>query len=164
MSSGRRIVDRNDLSSVLSRQANPFDHLKSPADVYDLQISDHLGFHPRVNIGIFYVRSSNASQQFFTFITKIWLRYGKGGFLSDQRMMDALLKNFDRLDRTYSKVIEPVPSLNWTTHAFGMRFLHLKTDGNAFLLFDKAESLGIRSRKYYGDQNTKYFTVTVLDK
>ena len=140
------------------------DHLKSPADVYDLQISDHFGSHPRVNIGVFFVRSSDASRAFLTHVADFWLRYGKGAYLSDQRVMDALLKNYDRLDRTYSKVVKSAPSLNWTTHAFGMHFSHLMTDGSAFILFNQAANIGIRSKKFYGDVNSKFFTVTVLDK
>jgi hypothetical protein len=35
------------------------------------------------------------------------------------------------------------------------------TDGSAFALFDRAENLGIRSKKYYGNENSKYFTVTI---
>lgn len=147
-----------------SRRANPFNHLKSPADVYDLQISDHFGSHPRVNIGIFYVRASNASRAFTTYVAEFWLRYGKGAYLSDQRVMDALLKNYDRIDKTYSKTIEPAPPLNWTTHAFGMHFSHMMTDGSAFILFNQAAKLGTRSKKFYGNANTKYFTAHVPTK
>ena len=139
------------------------DHLKKPVDTYDLQISDHFGTHPRVNIGLFYVRSTNASREFFTHAAEFWLRYGKGGFLSDQRALDALLKNYDRLDQTYLKAMPPVPSLNWTTHAFGTQFSHLMTDGSAFILFNQAAQRRIRSKKYHGDANSKYFTVTVAD-
>jgi hypothetical protein len=143
------------------RRANPLHHLKQPIDSYDLQISDHFGSHPRVNIGLFYVRSTNASIEFFSYVAEFWLRYGKGGYLSDQRVLDALLKNYDRIDKTYLKAVKPVPSLNWTTHAFGNHFSHLMTDGSAFALFDIAEKLGIRSKKYYGNENSKYFTVTI---
>ncbi|CAF1477378.1 unnamed protein product [Adineta steineri] len=139
----------------------PLDHLKQPINAYDLQISDHFGSHPRVNIGIFFVRSTNTSIEFFSFVADFWLRYGKGGFLSDQRVLDAFLKNYDRLDKTYLKAIKTIPTVYWAPHAFGFRFSHMMTDGNAFELFDRAEKLGIRSQKYYGDQNAKYFTVTI---
>ncbi|CAF3789498.1 unnamed protein product [Adineta steineri] len=142
-------------------RANPLDHLKQPIDAYDLQISDHFGAHPRVNIGIFFVQSTNKSIEFMSYAADFWLRYGKGAYLSDQRVLDALLKNYDYIDKTYLKVLKPIPSLNWTKHVFGSHFSHLMTDGSAFTLFDRAEQLGIRSKKYYGDQNTKYFTVTV---
>jgi hypothetical protein len=130
-------------------------------DTYDLQISDHFGSHPRVNIGLFYVRATNASIAFFTYVAEFWLRHGKGSFLSDQRTLDALLKNYDHLDRTYLRAVPPTPSLNWTTHAFGFHFSHLMTDGSAFILFNRAAKLEIRSKKYHGNENSKYFTVTV---
>jgi hypothetical protein len=117
-----------------------------------------------VNIGLFFVRSTNASIEFFSHVAEFWLRYGKGGYLSDQRVLDALLKNYDRLDKIYLKAIKPVPSLNWTTHVFGGHFSHLMTDGSAFILFNQAAKIGIRSKKYYGDVNTKYFTVTVSNR
>ena len=143
------------------RRASPLDHLKAPMDTYDLQISDHFGSHPRVNIGLFYVRSSNASINFFSFVAEFWLRFGKGAFVSDQRALDALLNNYDRLDPTYLRAVPSSPSLNWTTHAFGGHFSHMMTDGSAFLLFDRATQMDARSRKFYGDVKTKYFTVTV---
>ncbi len=146
---------------IFVRRANPLDHLKQPVETYDLQISDHFGSHPRVNIGLFFVRSSNESIEFFSYVAEFWLRYGKGAYLSDQRVLDALLKNYDRLDQTYLKAVKPVPSLNWTTHVFGGHFSHFMTDGSAFILFDQAAKLGMRSKKYHGDVNTKYFTVTV---
>jgi hypothetical protein len=71
------------------------------------------------------------------------------------------LKNYDRLDKTYLRAVKEVPPLNWTTHIFGGHFSHLMTDGSAFILFNQAAKLGIRSKKYYGDVNSKYFTVTV---
>ncbi|CAF3342877.1 unnamed protein product [Rotaria socialis] len=142
-------------------RANPLEHLKKPIDIYDLQISDHFGSHPRVNIGLFFVRSTNSSIEFFSYAATFWLNYGKGAYLSDQRVLDALLKNYDRLDRTYLKAVKPFPSLNWTTHAFGNHFSHLMTDGNAFILFNQAAKLGIRSKKYHGSVNGKFFTVTV---
>lgn len=57
--------------------------------------------------------------------------------------------------------MKPSPSINWTTHIFDTQFSHLMTDGSAFILFNQAAKLGIRSRKYYGNENTKYFTVTI---
>ena len=135
--------------------------LKKPLENFDLQISDHFGSHPRVNIGIFYVHSSNASIQFFSYVSEFWLRFGKGGFLADQRALDALLKNYDRIDKTYLRAVPPVPSINWTTHAFGNYFSHMMTDGSAFFLFNQAAKLGFRSKKFYGDNRTKYFTVDV---
>ena len=147
----------------LFRRANPLDHLKKPSDIYDLQICDHFGSHPRVNIGLFYVRSTNASIRFFSYVADFWLSYGKGAFLSDQRVLDALLKNYDRLDGTYLKVLKPIPSLNWTMHVFESHFSHFMTDGNAFLLFDQAAKLGLRSKKYHGNVNGKFFTVSVSD-
>ncbi|CAF0848603.1 unnamed protein product [Adineta ricciae] len=142
-------------------RASPFDHLKQPYETYDLQISDHFGSHPRVNIGIFFVRSSNRSIEFFTYVADFWVRFGKGGYLSDQRVLDALLKNYDRLDQTYLKAIKPVPSVQWTPHVFHNHFSHLMTDGSAFVLFDRAEQLGIRAKKFYGNSTDKYFTVTI---
>ena len=147
----------------VSRRANPFDHLKTPIDNYDLQISGHFGAHPRVNIGLFYVQSSNASINFFSFVAEFWLRFGKGAFVSDQRVLDALLSNYDRLDPTYRRMVPTVPSLNWTEHVFGGHFSHMMTDGSAFLLFDRASEIGARSKKFYGDVKTKYFTVTVAN-
>ncbi|CAF4070959.1 unnamed protein product, partial [Rotaria sordida] len=142
-------------------RANPLDHLKKPIDIYDLQISDHFGSHPRVNIGLFFVQSTTASIEFFSYVTEFWLRYGKGAYLSDQRVLDALLKNYDRLDKIYLKAIKSAPSLNWTTHVFGNHFSHLMTDGSAFILFNQAAKLGIRSKMYHGNANAKYFTVTI---
>lgn len=135
--------------------------MKKPIDIYDLQISDHFGSHPRINIGLFFVRSTNASIEFFSYVAKFWLNYGKGGYLSDQRTLDALLKNYDRLDKTYLKAVKAVPSLNWTTHAFGNHFSHFMTDGSAFILFNQAAKLGTRSKKYHGSANAKLFTVTI---
>jgi hypothetical protein len=146
------------------RKANPLEYLKKPVDAYDLQICDHFGSHPRVNIGLFFVRSSNASIKFFSHVAEFWLRYGKGAYLSDQRVLDALLKNYDRLDKTYLRAIKSTPPLNWTMHVFETQFSHLMTDGSAFILFNQAAKLGIRSKKYYGDANTKYFTVKVSNK
>jgi hypothetical protein len=103
-------------------------------------------------------RATNAS---FTYVAQFWLQYGKGSFLSDQRTLDALLKNSDRLDRTYLRAVPPTPSLNWTTHAFGFHFSHLMTDGSAFRLFNQVTKLEIRSKKYHGNENSKYFTVKV---
>ncbi|CAF1122243.1 unnamed protein product, partial [Rotaria sordida] len=142
-------------------RANPLDHLKKPIDIYDLQISDHFGSHPRVNVGLFFVQSTTASIEFFSYVTEFWLRYGKGAYLSDQRVLDALLKNYDRLDKIYLKAIKSAPSLNWTTHVFGNHFSHLMTDGSAFILFNQAAKLGIRSKMYHGNANAKYFTVTI---
>ncbi|CAF2942857.1 unnamed protein product [Rotaria sp. Silwood2] len=142
-------------------RANPLNNLKQPIDIYDLQISDHFGSHPRINIGLFFVRSTKASIEFFSYVAEFWLRYGKGAYLSDQRVLDALLKNYDRLDTTYLKAVKPAPSLNWTTHVFGSHFSHLMTDGSAFILFNQAAKLGIRSKKYHGDANEKYFTITI---
>jgi len=148
---------------LYSRRACPLDHLKKPMEAYDLQISDHFGSHPRVNIGLFFVRSTQASIEFFAYVSEFWIRYGKGAYLSDQRVLDALLKNYDRLDRTYLKAVKPVPSMNWTTHAFDGYFSHFMTDGSAFFLFDRASQIGMRSKKFHGDAQTKFFTVTVSD-
>jgi hypothetical protein len=147
------------------RRANPFNNLKQPYDTYDLQISHHYGAHPRVNIGVFFVRSTNSSKLFFSYVAEFWLRYGKGGFLSDQRVLDALLKNYDRLEPTYIKAMKPLScsSLNWTTHDFSNQFSHLMTDGSAFILFNQAAKVKLRSKKYYGDAKKKYFTVTVTN-
>jgi hypothetical protein len=38
------------------------------------------------------------------------------------------------------------------------------TDGSAFILFNQAAKVGIRSKRFYGDANAKYFTVTVSNK
>jgi hypothetical protein len=159
---GRNLIERKERFSFF-RRANPLANLKTTLVPYDLQISDHFGSHPRVNIGLFFVRSSNSSREFFTHVAEFWLRYGKGGYLSDQRVLDALLKNYDRIDKTYLRAMQPVPSLNWTTHGFGLQFSHMMTDGSAFILFNQAAKLGIRSKKYYGDVNSKYFTVTVAN-
>lgn len=137
--------------------------MKTPVESYDLQISDHFGSHPRVNIGIFFVRSSNASIEFFSYVSEFWVRFGKGGYLSDQRALDALLKNYDRLDKTYLRAVGPIPHLNWTTHAFGNLFSHLMTDGSAFILFSQAAKASLRSRKFYGNINTKYVTTTIAN-
>ncbi|CAF1251002.1 unnamed protein product [Rotaria sp. Silwood1] len=144
-------------------RTNPFDYLKKPSDIYDLQISHHYGAHPRVNIGVFFVQSTNASIVFFSHIAEFWVRYGKGGFLSDQRVLDALLNNYDRLEKTYLKAMKPMPSLTlkWTTHDFGNQYSHLMTDGSAFVLFRQAAKLGKRSKKFYGDLKPNFFTVTV---
>jgi hypothetical protein len=146
---------------MFSRKTSPLANLKHPLENYDLQISDHFGAHPRVNIGLFFVQSSNASKAFFTHAAKFWLRFGKGGYLSDQRALDALLKNYDRLDKTYLRAIKSTPTMNWTTSAFGLQFSHMMTDGSAFILFNQAAKNGIRSKKYYGDAKSKFFTVTV---
>jgi hypothetical protein len=143
---------------------NPLHHLKQPYYVYDFQISHHYGSHPRVNIGLFFARSTEASISFFSHVAEFWLRYGKGGYLSDQRVLDALLNNYDQLDKTYLKAMKPLSlTLNWTTHDFGNHFSHLMTDGSAFILFNRAAQVGIRSKKYYGDPTKKFFTVTVTD-
>jgi len=145
------------------RRANPLEHLRQPVDMYDLQICDHFGSHPRVNIGLFFVRSSNASIEFFSHVAKFWLRYGKGSFLSDQRVLDALLNNYDRLDKIYLKAMKPAPPLNWTKHVFGTHFSHLMTDGSAFILFNQAAKLNLRSKKFYGDSTKKFFTINITD-
>jgi hypothetical protein len=143
---------------------NPLNYLKQPIDIYDLQISHHYGAHPRVNIGLFFARSTKASIEFFSYTAEFWLRYGKGGYLSDQRVLDALLNNYDRLDKTYLKAMKPLNlTLNWTSHGFGDHYGHLMTDGSAFILFDQAAKVGLRSKKFYGDQTKKYFTVNVTN-
>ena len=143
---------------------NPFDYLKQPSNSYDFQISHHYGSHPRVNIGIFYARTSKPSIAFFNHLAEFWLRYGKGGYLSDQRVLDALLKNYDRLDKTYLKAM---PSLtlnyNWTTHDFGNHFSHFMTDGSAFVLFRQAAKAGQRSKQFYGNPKGNFFTVTLTN-
>jgi hypothetical protein len=147
-----------------SRRMNPLNYLRSSLEPYDLQISHHYGAHPRVNIGLFFVRPSNLSISFFSHIAEFWVRYGKGGYLSDQRVLDALLNNYDRLDKTYLRAMKPSSSkFNWTTHDFGNHFSHLMTDGSAFILFNQAAKLGIRSKKFHGDPTKKYFTVHVTD-
>lgn len=139
-------------------------YLKQPVQSYDLQISHHYGSHPRVNIGLFFARSSNTSIAFFSFVAEFWLRYGKGGYLADQRVLDALLNNYDKLDSTYLRAMKPLPStFNWTTHDFGNHFSHLMTDGSAFILFSQAAKFGIRSKKFYGNLTTKFFTVTATN-
>ncbi len=147
------------------RYRNLLDYLKQPSDTYDLQISHHYGAHPRINIGLFYVRTSDASKSFFTYVAEFWLRYGKGGYLSDQRVLDALLNNYDRLEKTYLRAMKPVTplTLNWTRHDFGNHFSHFMTDGSAFILFNQAAKIGKRSRKYHGETKPKFFTVTVTD-
>ena len=139
-------------------------YLKDPVNVYDLQISHHYGAHPRVNIGLFYARSSPASITFFGHVAEFWLRYGKGGYLADQRVLDALLNNYDKIDKTYLNALKPLPlTLNWTTHGFGDHFGHLMTDGSAFVLFERAAKEGLRSTKFYGNQTKKYFTVNITN-
>lgn len=146
------------------RRLNPLDYLKKPDNVYDFQISHHYGAHPRVNIGLFFTRPTNASISFMSHVAEFWLRYGKGGYLSDQRVLDALLNNYDRLDKTYLKALKPLPlTLNWTTHDFGNHFSHMMTDGSAFILFNQAAKFGMRSKKYHGDAKRKFFTVNVTD-
>ncbi|CAF3114885.1 unnamed protein product [Rotaria sp. Silwood2] len=142
---------------------NPLDYLQQPLNTYDFEISHHYGAHPRINIGVFFVRSTNASILLFSHVAEFWLRYGKGGFLSDQRVLDALLNNYDRLDKTYLKAMKPMPILllNWTKHDFGNQFSHLMTDGSAFVLFNQAAKIGKRSKKFYGETKPKFFTVTV---
>ncbi|UJR29150.1 hypothetical protein I4U23_010364 [Adineta vaga] len=144
---------------------NLLDYLKPPIDTYDLQISHHYGAHPRVNIGLFYVRSSNLSIAFFSYAAEFWIRFGKGGYLSDQRALDALLNNYDQLEKTYLRALKPTSSitLNWTTHDFGNHFSHFMTDGSAFVLFDQAAKLGRRSKKFHGEIKPKFFTVIVAD-
>ncbi|CAF0960871.1 unnamed protein product [Adineta ricciae] len=142
---------------------NLLDYLKPPIDTYDLQISHHYGAHPRVNIGLFYVRCSNTSVAFFSYVAEFWIRYGKGGYLSDQRVLDALLNNYDRLDKTYLRAMKPKSplTLNWTTHDFGNHFSHFMTDGSAFVLFNQAAKIGRRSKLFHGEVKPKFFTVTV---
>ena len=143
---------------------NPLNYLKQPSDAYDLQISHHYGAHPRVNIGLFYARCTNASIAFFAHVAEFWLRYGKGGYLADQRVLDALLNNYDRLDKTYLKAMKPLSlTFNWTTNDFGNHFSHLMTDGSAFILFNQAAKVGLRSKKFYNGSNKKFFTVTVTN-
>jgi hypothetical protein len=151
------------IENIRPRKTNPLDHLKTPIENYDLQISDHFGSHPRVNIGIFFFRSSNASIEFTGYMNEFWLRFGKGGFLSDQRALDALLQNYDRIDKTYLQAIGPPPKLKWTTHAFDSQFSHTMTDGSAFILFKTAANTKLRSKRFYGDVNATYFTVTISD-
>ena len=140
------------------------DYLKQPADAYDFQISHHYGSHPRVNIGLFHARPTKALIEFFNFVSEFWLRYGKGGYLSDQRVLDALLNNYDRLDKTYMAAMKPLTlTFNWTTCDFGNHFGHLMTDGSAFILFSQAAKVNLRSKKYYGDSKSKFFTVTATN-
>lgn len=149
---------------MIIRRQNPLDYLKQPSHAYDFQISHHYGAHPRVNIGVFYSRSTKALIEFFDYVAEFWLRYGKGGYLSDQRVLDALLYNYDRLDKTYTNAMKPLPlAFNWTTHDFGNHYGHLMTDGSAFILFSQAAKVGLRSKKFYGDTKSKYFTVTVTN-
>ena len=147
------------------RDDNLLNYLKQPSAIYDLQISHHYGAHPRVNIGLFFVRSSKASIVFFSNVADFWMRYGKGGYLSDQRVLDALLKNYDRLDKTYLKAMGSLSlsSLNWTKHDFGNHFAHLMTDGSAFTLFNQVAKLGKRSKKFYGETKARFFTVTITN-
>ena len=134
--------------------------------MYDLQISDHRGSHLRINIGLFYVSPTRASAMFFAHVAQFWIRYGKGTFITDQRVLDAMLNNYDRLETVYKRVAGgmPAPPLNWTTHSFGNQVSHMMVDGGAFYLFDQAAQLGIRSKKFYGGQKSKYFTVTISEK
>jgi hypothetical protein len=134
--------------------------------MYDLQISDHSGSHPRINIGLFFVRSTRASSVFFAHIAKFWIRYGKGTFITDQRVLDAMLNNYDRLKPIYKRVTGgmPAPPLNWTAHFFGHHVSHMMVDGGAFYLFNQAARLGIRSKKFYGGLRPKYFTIIISDK
>ncbi len=146
------------------RKKNPLDYLKQPSDTYDFQISHHYGSHPRINIGLYFARPTNASILFFSHLAEFWIRYGKGGYLSDQRVLDALLNNYDRLDKTYLKALKPLPlTLNWTTNDFGNYFSHLMTDGSAFILFSQASKLGLRSKKFYGEPAKKFFTVNITN-
>ncbi len=146
------------------RRQDPLDYLKHPLDVYDFQISHHYGAHPRVNIGLFFVRSTKASILFFGHAAEFWMRYGKCGYLSDQRVLDALLNNYDKLDKTYLKAMKPLTlTFNWTTHDFGNHFSHLMTDGSAFMLFNQAAKHGLRSKKFYGDPTKKFFTVNITN-
>ncbi len=113
---------------------------------------------------MFFVRSTNASILFFTHLANFWLRYGKGSYLSDQRVFDALLNNYDRLDKTYLKAMKPLSlTLNWTTNDFGNQFAHFMTDGSAFVLFNQAAKVGMRSNKFHGEPTQKFFTVTVTN-
>lgn len=134
--------------------------------MYDLQISDHHGSHSRINIGLFFVRSTKAASVFFAHVAKFWIRYGKGTFITDQRILDAMLNNYDRLEPTYQRARGgmPVPSVNWTRHIFGHHVSHMMTDGGAFYLFNQAARLGIRSQKFYGGPKPKYFTIIISDK
>ncbi|CAF1192425.1 unnamed protein product [Adineta steineri] len=136
---------------------NPLNYLKQPTDIYDLQISHHHGSHPRVNIGLFYVRSSKASISFFSYVAEFWVRYGKGGYLSDQRVLDALLNNYDRIDKTYLKAMKPSTPLvlNWTKSDFGNHFSHFMTDGSAFVLFNKAAKFGKRSKSFMSAEHIR---------
>ena len=155
---------QNRILTLVNRRQNLLDHLKQPADAYDFQISHHFGNHPRVNIGLFYARSSPALIEFFNFVSEFWVRYGKGGFLADQRVLDALLYNYDRFDKTYTNAMKPLPlKFNWTTHDFGIHFGHTMTDGNAFTLFYKSAEDDVRSKRFYGDSKSKYFTVTATN-
>jgi hypothetical protein len=148
------------------RGANPFDQLKQPLDTYDFQISDHAGSHARVNIGIFFARPTKASTTFFAHVAQFWIRYGKGPRITDQRVLDAMLNNYDKLQPIYRRVSGgvPPPSLNWTTHSFGSQVSHMMVEGSAFYVFDQAARLDLRSKKFYGGLKAKYFTVTITDK
>ncbi|CAF1934082.1 unnamed protein product [Rotaria magnacalcarata] len=146
--------------------ANPFDQLKQPLNEYDLQISDHSGSHARINIGIFFARSTKASSIFFAHVAQFWIRYGKGTFITDQRVLDAMLNNYDRLKPIYQQASGKMlsPPLNWTTHFFGHQVSHMMVDGGAFYLFKQAAQLGMRSKKFYGGLKPKFFTVRITDK
>lgn len=152
-----------DEDCIDSRKLSPLDFLRNASLNYDLQISHHYGSHPRVNIGLFYVQSSRASIEFFAHLSEFWLRFGKSGYLSDQRVLDALLNNYDRLDQTYLQAMKFTPQrpLNWTTHDFGNQFSHLMTDGSAFTLFDQAARFSKRSKKFHGVVHPRFFTVPV---
>jgi hypothetical protein len=78
-------------------------------------------------------------------------------------LLDALLDNYDRLDSTYQRAMSAKPRspLRWTRHDFGNHFSHLMTDGDAFTLFDRAASLGKRSKRFYAEKNSMFFTVIV---
>lgn len=129
----------------------------------DLLISHHYGSHPRVNIGLFYIQSTPTAIEYFNHVAQFWLRYGKGGYLSDQRVLDALLNNYDRLDSTYLRAMKPLAplTLKWKTHDFGNQFSHMMTDGSAFILFQQAAKFSIRSKKFHGTNKSKFFTVMI---
>ena len=139
------------------------DYLRNASDGYDLQISHHYGSHPRVNIGLFYIQSTPTAIEYFNHAAQFWLRFGKGGYLSDQRVLDALLNNYDKLDSTYLRALKPLSplKLKWTTHDFGNHFSHMMTDGSAFILFQQAAKFDTRSMKFHGTNRSKFFTVTI---
>ncbi|CAF1603751.1 unnamed protein product, partial [Didymodactylos carnosus] len=151
-----------------SRERDPFTVLKEPWDKYDLQINDHRDSHPRVNIAVYYAHSSVRSIHFFNELSEFWTNFGKGAFLSDQRVFDAFLDNYDKLESTYIKLwtdlghdypIPPMKKMNWTKHTFDNKFHHLFSDGNAYYLMERATKSGLRSNKFY---NSSAFYITAL--